>query len=293
MRNYFFTAAVALTVLLPVRLLVAQWSPGSGRAVAQQVDKQVDQGYKWVKNPRVPGEVYLYRDGRQVGGYSYHTGFYLPLVNGEWGPPAKAPIPPPLEGLTPEKSKPLFGVVTEKISPIEHFECRDRVHNRESAYALLEATVPDDGATPFLSCISRDQARAKQIAREWDSAAPLAPYKKSWRAQFYDSSSPVTQQMLAPFRLDANTEFQKSGLVFLAQGPPAAGDGRARVQQWANYTTPEALAEVLRKVDPNFDPNKSPLPSLPELPRFSSEELVLAGAGVCVLLLFLFRPRRS
>jgi len=52
--------------------------------------------YTWRTREDDPDRVYLYRDGKQIGGWCYRAKHYRPLDGDTWGPPSDAsPVPPP------------------------------------------------------------------------------------------------------------------------------------------------------------------------------------------------------
>jgi hypothetical protein len=52
--------------------------------------------YTWRTREDDPDRVYLYRDGKQIGGWCYRARHYRPLDGDTWGPPIDAsPVPPP------------------------------------------------------------------------------------------------------------------------------------------------------------------------------------------------------
>lgn len=55
-----------------------------------------DPVYSWVKRMDEPDRIYLYRDGKQIGGWDYQAKHYRSLVGDTWGAPMNAaPVSPP------------------------------------------------------------------------------------------------------------------------------------------------------------------------------------------------------
>lgn len=53
--------------------------------------------YTWHTKSDDPDRVYLYRDGKQIGGWCYQARHYRPLDGDTWGPPTRqAPVSPPV-----------------------------------------------------------------------------------------------------------------------------------------------------------------------------------------------------
>jgi len=78
-----------------------------------------DPVYTWRTNPSDPDRIYLYQDGKQVGGWSYPDKHYRGFDGKEWGPAtSKAPTPPPANRviITPPVQKPL--VMMQPSTPI-------------------------------------------------------------------------------------------------------------------------------------------------------------------------------
>jgi WD40 repeat protein len=60
--------------------------------------------YTWRSRDYDPDRIYLYRDGKQIGGWCYRAKYYRPLDGDTWGPPTNAsPVQPP-ELIIPRKS---------------------------------------------------------------------------------------------------------------------------------------------------------------------------------------------
>ncbi len=52
--------------------------------------------YSWQTTADDPGRVYLYLDGKQIGGWCYADKYYRPFDGKDWGPPTNtAPVRPP------------------------------------------------------------------------------------------------------------------------------------------------------------------------------------------------------
>ena len=61
--------------------------------------------YTWHTRVDDPDRVYLYRDGKQVGGWCYQAKQYRSLDGDTWGPPVgAAPAPPPRSSVAPMMS---------------------------------------------------------------------------------------------------------------------------------------------------------------------------------------------
>jgi hypothetical protein len=73
--------------------------------------------YSWQSTPNDPSRVYLYLDGKQIGGWCYADKYYRPFDGQNWGPPTNtAPVRPPEQrALVITQPKPL--VITPQIPP--------------------------------------------------------------------------------------------------------------------------------------------------------------------------------
>lgn len=291
MRKAITFLAVAAVLLLPARLLLGRWGPMGCAAVAADDKKAGELPYRWVSNPKVPKEVYLYQGNVQVGGYSFESGFYLPLVNGKWGKPCQAPIRPPLEGLDGKKEANLFGVLADQVSREERYECTHGECSREHVMAMLAEGLTDDSKQGRVTVIDGDRERRKKIAADWSSAPSLDKARSTWQFQAYDPASPVTREMLRPFRLEQSSDLGKGLPVVFAQAPANAAGVGPVLGQWNSYQGADALAEALRKVDPNFDPNKPLAPILPSVPSLSGEDWAIIGLGGLLVIVAFLRVR--
>jgi len=72
--------------------------------------------YSWQTNPNDPDRIYLYQDGRQIGGWCYSAKHYRSFDGTSWGPPTeKAPVQPPANRVVPRPQQRL--VMTPPITP--------------------------------------------------------------------------------------------------------------------------------------------------------------------------------
>lgn len=73
--------------------------------------------YSWRTRTDDPDRVYLYRDGKQIGGWCYRGKYYRPFDGENWGTPIKiSPVPPPprfqpaaMNAMITRRSQPLRG----------------------------------------------------------------------------------------------------------------------------------------------------------------------------------------
>lgn len=205
-------------------------------------------------------------------------------------PPPPPVVKPPLVRFEEEKEPDLFfGVDHAKRAGRE----RCVVNGREvsSAYCLSlfsesGGAIPDDGGKMHLTLIGRDAAEWRRLY----AMAASDAFKHLWekyRVQTYDASNPVDKEMLLPFKLSDDVKLAKTGSVALLQ--PASTSGSAKVI-WEMWQVADAgqVVEGVRKVDPEFDPNKQPGPNVKPTPGGPSETSAFAAAaagGVLVAVL--------
>lgn len=231
-------------------------------------------GYEWHTFPDEPDQLWLRHDGRQLGNWRISTREYLPLLApGVWGDPCPPPYPPPQEVLAPGKIETNgtinFGLERARLPAAgKHLLNGKEVSKDELLQALGSAKFPDDSQWPSLTIIGPEAARQKVIS-DLQSSPFLAPWKDRLKVQDY-----------------APDHWAVKDAGFVTTGQPTiycqAPDGTVLHRQ-DEYRGPQALAEVLRQVDPQYKPAKDPdlnkaLAGIP-LP------LLIGGAVVLFLLL--------
>lgn len=270
---------------------LASWGPQGCGPVGLRVVPQPVAQYQWVRNPDYQDWSYLYQADRLLGGYCWTTGFYHPFHAGEWYGKAVAPVRPPFEDAAKHGQVTAFGVATEKRSESPRIWDANATYSAAEATQLLTAELPDDSRTGHLTVIARDPAVRKRVADDVARDGLLAAWRTKTRFQLYDPENAVSRTILAPFRLDADAEFAKSGVVVIAQAPTQDKDGRSKPFTVHRYDGPQTLIDALRRIDPTYDPVKPWLPSLPALPDLGEDEMILLIL-VCVILFFVIRASR-
>ncbi|HTU90062.1 MAG TPA: hypothetical protein VMF69_08190 [Gemmataceae bacterium] len=231
-------------------------------------------GYEWRTFPDEADQLSLWHDGRQLGNWRLSTREYLPLLaSGVWGDPCPPPYPPPQDVVAPGKVETdgtiNFGLERSRLSAAgKHLLNGKEVSKDELLQALGSATLPDDSQWPSLTIIGPEAMRQKVIS-DLQSSPFLTPWKDRLKVQDY-----------------APDHWAVKEAGFITTGQPTiycqAPDGTVLHRQ-EEYRGPEALAEVLRQVDPQYKPEKDPdlnkgLAGIP-LP------LLIGGAVVLYLLL--------
>ncbi len=230
-------------------------------------------GYEWRSFTDDDDQIALWRDGRQVGNYRISTHEYFPrLADGVWGERCAPPYPPPLAGGDPatvEADGTLnFGLDLTRM-PVagKHLLNGREVSKEELLQAIGEPQLTDDSKWPCLTVIG-SEAERKKVLGDLQSSPVLAPWKNRIKVQDY-----------------APEHWAVAQAGFLTTGHPTiycqTADGKVLHRQ-DEYRGPEALAEVLRKADPAYQPDKDPDLNKPlsDVPPW-----LWIGGGVLVFLL--------
>lgn len=235
--------------------------------------------YEWRQAEEAPSQHMLLCNGECVGGWCDSAQHFRSYSRGVWGTPAdRAPITPPKGyasrtkrvvshvGDDEPQEMPPTGVDPSKLAVREKWTLSGREIDGPTAMALLQKSfesggLSDDTSKRHLTLIARDAEGAKTARK---ALADLgAEALKYFRVQVYDLSRTVDQVMLAPFKMDADERFKKTGFVAIVQEPAdVSGKGRVLVGVYE----PSKLAEAVRNPDPNWDPNKTPTPKTPTPP---------------------------
>lgn len=216
---------------------------------------------------------FLYRNSRPIGAWDKAKGHYRAwyAIGKRWGKAQDAPPVPLPDGHAPEKV--YFGVDKDKLSSDEKVTIKGKPISLAEAKEILESSANckagelcDDSKKGHLTVVSADPAMRKRVLDDLASAPALAAYKPSLRVQAYDPGDKIAKALLAPFKLEQDARFLKSGVAVLVQGPENPAEGKSRVYPIYSYTGPDELAKSLRNIDPNYDPNKNKEPAPPAAP---------------------------
>lgn len=198
--------------------------------------------YEWRSFPDDPGQFSLFQNGVQVGGYSVVEDYYRPFDarTKRWGPRSPCPTAPPRGN---------FGVLTEKIQDGEHYRLNGREVSRREIHGLLASADPKDGSkipdtsNKWRVTVIGTDAERRQVLDDFAKHPALAPWKDRVLAEGYAPS---------------DWEIARAGFVtsghptIYVQSPTAQVLHRQDDYQGG----PEALAEALRRIDPNYRPEK-------------------------------------
>jgi hypothetical protein len=243
--------------------------------------------HEWRTIPSDANRIYLFKDGRQIGGYDYAEDYYREYdsVTDTWGPPGKPPVEPP--ALTVQN----FGVRSDLLPRLGQGEECYRVNGRRvdsrTAFQTLAqgGTLADDSGKLRLTVVGSESA-CRQVAQDLDQSPALAGFKDNLLIQCYRPDD----WAIEPFKLK---DLPATEFYLCIQRPPAL-DGRGEaLHAQTSYRGPEALAvalqEALRKADPKYQPDKTPdltkPPAAPATPFGLPSRPVLAGGVLLAVLL--------
>ena len=206
-------------------------------------------GYEWRSFPDEKDELSLWQDGVQVGNYRISEKRYYPhLASGVWGDACPPPYPPPRDVMTPGKIESdgtiNFGLDRTRIPAAgKRLLNGKEVSKEEVLQALGKPSVPDDSQWLSLTVIGPEGVRQKVLS-DLQSSPFLTPWKDRLKVKDYPPDHWAVK--------DAG---------FVTTGNPTiycqAPDGTVLHRQDV-YRGPEALAEVLRKADPSYNPERDP-----------------------------------
>jgi hypothetical protein len=193
---------------------------------------------EWKEIEGDPGRVYLYRAGRQVGGWDYDAGFWrsYDARADRWGEPVKsAPSPPP------DRRVVNYGVDRSKLggSP---YQLNGKPATRREIDAAIGSPLPDD-SKKFRLVATGEAAERQRIADAWQ---PMEPEVKARVAVW---SVPASHWSLQD-TVTGKSVFRAGGLTF--QAP----DGKVLHRQ-ADFTGSEDFAAI-RKAIRAYDAEKDP-----------------------------------
>ncbi len=261
----------------------AGWGPAGCPPVGRLVIAQPPATYRWVHREDTPDQTFLYLGAKQIGTYSYATGFYLPIIGNQWGKAAKSPIAPPLNGPAAAVAPPLFGVDRSQLTGHEDFSASGKKCTEAEAHQMIGAALRDDSKAGQVSIFERDAGKRKTLREAIERAPELQGSSNGAKVQVYDPEARPNKEILAPFRLDTDERFRTTGFKMVAQAAPVGPDGTSKAESWYELDGVKTVIEAVRKVDPNYNPNVNPIPTLPSLPHVNWEILLLCGLGIVVV----------
>ncbi|SRR5579875_1799865 len=230
--------------------------------------------YEWRSFPDDKDQLSLWKDGVQLGNYRISERKYYPhRAAGVWGNPCPPPYPPPQDVLAPGKVERdgtiNFGLDRANLPAAgKHLLDGKEVSKEELLQALGKPSLPADSEWPSLTIIGPEAARQK-VLDDLQSSSLLAPWKDRIKVRDY-----------------APDHWAVKDAGFVTTGQPTiylqAPDGTVLHRQ-DEYRGPEALASVLRKADPAYQPDRDPdlNKSLASVPLW-----LWIGGGILLVLLW-------
>lgn len=280
----FVIVLLALTALhAAARVAFSQCGPAGCAPRQLAAVSYAQTPLRWWNHEGRPQEVYLYSGNTLVGYYSYADGFYRRAVGGRWSGPAAAPLTPPFGGLQGNATGHTFGAVHDQVSPFQSFSHNGNPVSREQAENVITGNLRDDSAAGHLTNIDADKERRKRFDTELAELRRANPTANNVRVQNYDPNAGPNKVILAPFKLDLDQQFRQSGRALFAQAAVKGNETGSRPERWYGDIGAAQVADALRVIDPNYDPNKTPLPGLPSVP--DGIGLAIGGAFVGLLVL--------
>lgn len=250
-----------MNTLLFTLLMAGQCGP-NGCAVPVNVAPMRENVYQW-KQCEGSTQIALYRDGVQIGNYYPETGHYTRYENGVWsmreqGPPVPPPVRAEQVGATPTVY-PNYGIDLDKINRGKSYSVNGQPTSRDDALDRVAGKLSDDSGKMFLTVIGPASDCAK-VQKDLDESPALKGVKDKVHLHCYRPDDPMV----------AKAGFVVTGSPTIYMQAPG-GSGKVLHRQ-DEYRGPDALAEAIRKADPNYKPandpdaNASPLASIKGLP---------------------------
>jgi hypothetical protein len=230
-------------------------------------------GYEWQPfRDGDPTQIKLMYAGEQVGIYRFADDAYFPLDprTRRFGPQCAPPIEPP--------NRTNYGVAPDRIRAGEHYRHAGAEIDREQARGLVGGDgdrIPDVSKKWRVVVIGPERER---VLRDFDGDPALAPWKDRVVVQGYEP-----------------THYHVARTGYCTTGKPTIyvlqPDGTVLHRQDDYAGGAAALAEALRKADPDYKPKNDPDRRKPELPfsipltlKVPWSAWALAGAAVLLVL---------
>jgi hypothetical protein len=228
--------------------------------------------YAWEPVPSRPYQLALYCGHEHIGSWDYQESCYYSREagTGNWTKVGRAPF-----------DVPYFGAIWDRDAEGERFMLNGQAISRAKAIEALtgrgrprpgprpdpepgpapfpgpKPPMPDDAQKPYLTLIGPD-AQVQAFLADLASNPALAAYRGKFRVQSY----PETEQRY--WWAWKDVKMPTGVTVQAAPGPDGKGPVLLHLD---SYPGPEALAEALRRADPDFDPALKPAPVAPSSPE--------------------------
>ena len=235
---------------------------------------------EWKEIEGDPGRVYLYRNGKQVGGWDYDAGHWrsYDAQADRWSEPATPPTPPP------SRSVLNYGVDVSKLGG-NPYQLNGKRATRQEIDAAIGNQFPDDTKKFRLVACGDDDER-KRITDAWQAVEPET------KARVALWSVPPNHWSLQDNQ-SGKMLFRAGGLTLLAP------DGKAlhRQPEFAGVEDFAAIRKAIRSYDAEKDPDlrkaaPQPLPA-PAPPGPISNVFVWLALGAIAVFNFILHKRGS
>jgi hypothetical protein len=295
-----------------------------GPSAVPHISFRAPSSYEWRRFSDDDSQVALYRDGAQVGGYSFRTGVYRPYdgVRQTWGAPCTPPCEPPAvpaqyarrrdcgcdfdcrcDGpgcrcaakAETEAAVQNFGVRQDRIAARDGYSRNGEPLTRAEAEHALKCGggFSDDSGKWRLSVVAPAKAKRDQVLSDLQGHALLSAWKERLCVQAYAPDAWAVTGVNLPRGGDP---------TLVVQGAPDAAGKAVVLHCQHDYDDgPDGLVKALRAADPNFnpkalpdlrrlDPTPAPLPAPPTPPPQSPGVhwlTVILSTAIPILLWFL------
>lgn len=213
--------------------------------------------WEWKKVEQYPDQLFLFKDGVQVGALDTLEGYYRPYDGSTWGPKGKVDVarikakPQDLEVVPHTRVQDYpTGVVWDRIGERENYRCRDRDSMTKSEALSLVGKIPDYSQKKYFTVIGTE-SECKEVIASLNST--------EFKDQYVVNEYRPNDWQLRP-------GFPQRFAVLLQDKPDARGYGKV-LMYLESLPSQAQLAEGLRRSDPNSDPNKWPNPLKPKPPE--------------------------
>lgn len=307
MRGSLFSFSVALAVAIITAAVSFGQCPGGicppgvpGVRVVDGPLKVVN--YSWHQRADEPHRWYLYRGGRQVGGYDAQTHTYRTLLDytqGVWSSsapcpaplpakarlyrakPVKAPVPRPVEEEIPPVN---FGVDVDKLnqSPPGHYINGKKATRKQAINAIKQGALQDDSTKSRIVVIAGEADRAK-MQSAFAAEPALKDLGKKYIVQFFGPEDWQVKDRGFELEAGRTVYFQDSAGKVLARGAEAFD------------LEPQAFAGRILKRDPSYRPLNDPrwTDPLNPLSWLGTDHVPGVCLAVAVIALLLVPGKRS
>ena len=228
----------------PIKAYGQKWGTLSSAAVAAP--------YEW----RVidPNQVALYSAGKQIGVWIMARQCYRELLpDGNWSADQElSPFPPPESHLVKviEQIEQNFGLDRSRLDRgVEHFWLGGREVTRKQAYTALSGAGKDliDDREKLRLTVIGTAAECQAVVKDLESNPALSVFADTLLVQAYRPDNWAMKDIgFAP----------GTPRIVVQGGPDFRGAGKVLHSQGDYNGGAQALADALRRVRPDYDPNK-------------------------------------